>query len=252
VVSTEARKFIPVPISEVTLDYWVIPRREEYTDEGEVAKAQAKTEVLVAAIHNDTVSRYKDISKNSGIETDVFEIEVFSNIRSCFGHEISPVLLMDFGAAKTKLSVVDNGIVRVFHIINRGSIDISNGISKSMNMPFARAEELKRSIGLNGLGPDKNISDIARLSVDYIFSETNSIILNYEKKYNKVLSKVFLTGGGALIKGLPEVAAASFRSEVIIADPFGKTETPAFLAEILKGIGPEFSVATGLALRKLK
>ena len=252
IVSTEARKYIPVPVSEVSLDSWIIPRREEYTDEGELAKAQNKTEVLVAAIHNDTISRYKDILKNAQIETDVFEIEIFSNIRSCFGQEISPVLLIDFGASKTKLSIVENGIVRVFHIINRGSVDISNGISKSMNLPFVKAEELKRSIGLTGTGTDKNISDIARLSVDFIFSETNSIILNYEKKYNKALSKIFLAGGGVLIKGMAEAAVANFRSEVIIADPFGKTETPAFLAEILKGIGPEFSVATGLALRKLK
>ena len=252
IVSTEARKYIPVPISEVTLDWWVIPRQEEYTEEGDIAKAGNKTEVLVAVIHNDTISRYKDISRNSGLETDIFEIEIFSNIRSCFGHEISPVLLVDFGASKTKLSIIDNGIVRVFHIVNRGSFDISNGISKSMDLPFQKAEELKRSVGLTGTGNDKNISEIARLSVDYIFSETNSVILNYEKKYNKALSKVFLTGGGVLLKGIAEAATANFRSEVIIADPFGKTEAPAFLADILKGIGPEFSVATGLALRKLK
>jgi type IV pilus assembly protein PilM len=252
IVSTEARKFIPVPVSEVTLDSWIIPRREEYTEEGELAKAQNKTEVLVAAIHNETISRYKEILKTSSVEADVFEIEVFSNIRSCFDNEISPVLLIDFGASKTKLAIVENGIVRVFHIINRGSVDISNGISKSMNLPFQKAEELKRSIGLLGAGNDKNISDIARLSIDFIFSETNSIILNYEKKYNKALSKVYLTGGGVLIKGMAEAAAAKFRSEVIIADPFSRTETPAFLAEILKGIGPEFSIATGLALRKLK
>src|SRR3972149_1557347 len=110
IVSTEARKYIPVPVSEVSLDSWIIPRREEYTDEGELAKAQNKPEVLVAAIHNDTISRYKDILKNAQIETDVFEIEIFSNIRSCFGQEISPVLLIDFGASKTKLSIVENGI----------------------------------------------------------------------------------------------------------------------------------------------
>lgn len=252
IISTEARKYIPVPVSEVSLDWWIIPKRDEYTDEGEVAKTAPKTEVLVAAIHKDTIARYKDILKNAGLETDVFEIEIFSNIRSCFGHEISPVLLIDFGAAKTKLSIIDNGIIRVFHIVNRGSFDISNGISKSMNLPFEKAEERKRAVGLSGIGEDKNISDIARLSVDYIFSEANSVILDYEKKYSKALNKVFLTGGGVLLKGLPEAAATNFRSEVIIADPFAKTETPAFLTDILKGIGPEFSVATGLALRKLK
>ena len=51
IVSTEARKFIPVPVSEVSLDWWVIPRREDYAPEGEESKMGTKTEVLVAAIH---------------------------------------------------------------------------------------------------------------------------------------------------------------------------------------------------------
>jgi len=250
IISTEARKYIPVPISEVSLDWWIIPRQENYAEEA--PSAGKKTEVLVAAIHNETINRYKEILKTAGLQTDVFEIEIFSNIRSCFGHEISAVLLMDFGASKTKLSIIDNGIVRVFHIVNRGAYDISNGISKSLSLPFEKAEELKRQNGLLGEGDKRNITDIAKLSVDYIFSETNSVILNYEKKYNRALSKVFLTGGGALLKGMAEAAAGTFRSDVVLADPFSKTETPAFLGDILKSIGPEFSVALGLALRKLK
>jgi len=37
-----------------------------------------------------------------------------------------------------------------------------------------------------------------------------------------------------------------------LADPFGKTQAPAFLEAILKEAGPEFSVAVGLALRRLQ
>jgi Tfp pilus assembly PilM family ATPase len=60
------------------------------------------------------------------------------------------------------------------------------------------------------------------------------------------------TGGGATLKGFKELAAAKLSVEVRIADPFNKTEAPAFLADILKQIGPEFSVAVGLALRRLQ
>jgi type IV pilus assembly protein PilM len=251
VIATEARKFIPVPINEVSLDWWIIPRREEYTMENEVKK-EIKTEVLVAAVHKDTLARYMEILKLAGLQSDTFEIEIWSSIRSSFGHEVSPVLLLDFGASKAKLSIVDNGIVRVFHLVNRGSYDITSGIAKSLNLPFSRAEEMKRTIGLAGSGADQNIADTARLSVDYILSESAAVVLSYEKKYNKAISKVVLTGGGALLKGFADVAAGTFRSEVFSADPFSKTETPAFLGDILKGIGPEFSVACGLALRKLK
>ncbi len=270
IVPTEARKYIPVPISEVSIDWSVIPKKEEEgtleleDDSAKPADSEAKkTEVLVAAIHNDTLKRYKDALKQANLESDLFEIEIFSNIRASFGHEVSTVMLLDFGASKTKISIVDRGAIRGFHIVNRGSNSITSGISTSLGLPFSRAEELKREVGLLGLddpafaqgssgASKKNISDIARLSVDYILSEINSVVLNYEKKYNKAVSKVILTGGGSLLKGFLDVAAANFRSEVILADPFNKTEAPAFLENILKNIGPEFSVAVGLALRKLK
>ena len=259
IVPTEARKYIPVPINEVSLDWWAIPKKEESESsaaesaETEVKEAvMSKTEVLVAAIHNDTMKKYKEVSEQAHLEADTFEIEVWSNIRSTFGYEISAVLLVDFGASKTKLAIVDRGIIRSFHIINRGSVDISNGISKSMNVPFARAEELKREVGLAGTDDKKDVSEIALLSVGYIFSEANSVVLNYEKKENKAISKVILSGGGSLLKGFITAAGENFQCEVILADPFDKTEAPVFLSNILKSVGPEFSVATGLALRKLK
>jgi Tfp pilus assembly PilM family ATPase len=36
------------------------------------------------------------------------------------------------------------------------------------------------------------------------------------------------------------------------ADPFAHVQAPAFLEEVLKEAGPEFSVAVGVALRKLQ
>ena len=61
-----------------------------------------------------------------------------------------------------------------------------------------------------------------------------------------------LTGGGAALKGFREIAQTKLQAEVRIADPFGKTQPPHFLEQILKEAGPEFCVAVGLALRRLQ
>jgi type IV pilus assembly protein PilM len=254
VVPMEARKYIPVPISEVTLDWFVIPQEALAYDNdmsGSVVKApESKIEVLVVAIHNDTLIRYQEILKKTGIKSESFEMEIFSSIRSSFGHDLAPVLLMDFGASKTKLSIVEAGVVRLFHVVNRGSQDISSNIATSLGISFEEAEKLKRATGLDEK-ENKEASDIARLSVDYIFSETNSVVLAFEKKYNKNISKVVLTGGGSLMKGLLTYANSSFHTEVFYSNPFSKTEAPAFLQPILEVSGPEFAVAVGLALRQL-
>jgi len=157
---------------------------------------------------------------------------------------------MDFGASKTKISIVESGIVRLFHVVNRGSQDITRNISQSLAISFKEAENLKRKVGIDAT-VDPRVSEIARLSVDYIFSDTNSVVLAYEKKYNKNISKVILTGGGSRLRGLLEYAILSFHTEVVYSNPFSKIESPAFLEQVLETSGPEFSVAIGLALRQL-
>src|SRR3989339_15552 len=88
------------------------------------------------------------------------------------------------------------------------------------------------------------------IHIDYILSETNNVLLEYEKKYSRTISKVIFTGGGSLLKGLAEVAVNNFRAEIEIGHPFNKVNAPEFLRKVLETAGPEFAVALGLALRK--
>lgn len=253
IVPTEARKYIPVPITEVLLDYWVIPKQEESIfDKKDDFKVADKNEILAVAIHNDTINQYKEVLTQSKIINPIFELEIFSAMRSVMSNDLAPTLFIDFGASKTKLSVVEYGIVRNFHVIGRGSADITRAVSQSLGIPFETAEELKRTDGMLSSTSQTSIADIVTLSVNYIFSETSSVIFNYEKKTGKTISKIILSGGGSLLRGFFEAAQTHFSSEVILADPFSKVEAPAFLSPTLKSIGPEFSVALGVALRKLQ
>lgn len=256
IVSTEARKYIPVPITEVSLDYFVLPKKELSYEEANTPELSAPTndkmEVLVVAIQNDAISNLRSVVSETKITADFFEVEIFSSIRACFEHELSLVLLIDFGASRTKISLVEFGMVKGFHTINRGGADISDSISKSLSVPFAKAEEMKKEFGLYGNPVEKELADIIKTHVDYIFGETNNVLLGYEKKYNRTISKVILTGGGCLLKGLTEVATSNFRAEIEVGHPFAKVGAPAFLSKVLDTTGPEFAVAIGLALRKLQ
>lgn len=246
IVPTEARKYIPVPINEVALDWLAVPKSLEDGDE----PAKVKTEVLVTAIHNDTIARYSEIAKAAQLEAGPLEIEIFSSIRSSFNRELGSVLVADMGARSTKLAVVDRGMVRQFHAVNRGAVDITQSIAVSLNLPFDKAEAKKRDVGLTD--PTDPATEIIRSSLDYVLTEIQSVVLAYEKKYTKAIGKVILTGGGALLAGFPELARERLRADVLASTPFAKVETPAFLDDVLARIGPEFAVAVGLALRKLQ
>ncbi|OGI66240.1 hypothetical protein A3A95_02115 [Candidatus Nomurabacteria bacterium RIFCSPLOWO2_01_FULL_39_18] len=263
VIPTEARKYIPVPITEVSLDYFLMPKKEfsfeeanaDLTDEDKASlpkASQEKTNVLVVATQNDAVSRFRSIVSQSALSVSFFEIEIFSSIRANFEHELSPVLLIDFGASRTKLSFVEFGIIKSYHSVERGGADISLSISQSLGVSFSEAEKMKKEFGLFGNPTEKSLADTIKVHIDYIFSETNNVLLGYEKKYGQTISKVIFSGGGSLLKGLKEVATNNFRAEIAIGHPFNKVGAPEFLGKVLEAIGPEFAVAVGLALRRLQ
>jgi type IV pilus assembly protein PilM len=259
-VPLEARKYIPVPISEVTLDWSIVPKdlSPRDTDSPDIplypgAKPPTpKIEVLIVALHNETIAKYKDIVTKSALETSFFEIEIFSTMRSILDQETSPVMILDMGATSTKLYIIEKGILRGSHTVNKGSQSITTALSKSLGISMSDAEVLKREQGLMGVANGIGLKDIIVTTLAYIFGESNRVILDFEKKYNKNMSKVILVGGGSALKGIIDIAKTSFQTEVVAGDPFSKVVTPAFLENILRETGPEFAVAVGVALRRLQ
>ena len=266
-IPLEARKYIPVPISEVTLDWSIIPKSEAHPESLEdesaspsfpkINKVQSKKpaniDVLVVAIHNDTLSRYSDIVSKTNLSAGFFEIEIFSTMRSVIEENLQPIMIFDMGAATTKLFIVERGMLKVSHTVNHGAQNITMAIAKSFGIPEDRAEVMKRELGLSGKTADgSDIASAIMLTLEYIFEEANRIIINFEKKYNKSVNKVIMIGGGASLKGLNDVAKAGFQTEVVSGDPFAKVVTPAFLEAVLRQTGPQFAVAVGLALRRLQ
>ena len=257
-IPIEARKYIPVPISEVALDWYIIPKdKNPETDQNPSVSAdgkplQPKVEVLIVALHNDTITRYKDIVTKTGLLASFFEIEIFSTMRSVLDQEITPVLIVDMGATSTKLYIIERGILRSSHMVDRGSQNITDELSKALGISVTDAEVLKREKGLTGVTEGIDIKEIVTFSLNYIFSEASHFVLAYQKKYNKNVSKVVLVGGGSALKGVVDVAKLSFQTEVVGGDPFSKVVAPAFLEKVLRDTGPEFAVAVGVALRRLQ
>jgi type IV pilus assembly protein PilM len=256
IVPIEARKYIPVPISEVSLDWFIIPKMEDEDDIVQEVDGHAITfiDVLVVAIHNDVLNDYSTIVSLSALNTTFFEIEMFSTIRSVLNTEDAPfsTLVFDMGAAATKVYIVERGVVRESHTINKGSQDITLNIASALHIPIDAAEKLKRNYGLNTPDQDSKIKTIVDITLASIFGQTNSIMVNYGKRFNRVVTKVFLIGGGALLNGLQDQAQEKLGIPVLMADPFSRTEAPAFLQESLRQTGAAFATSVGLALRKIQ
>jgi type IV pilus assembly protein PilM len=257
-IPIEARKYIPVPISEVLLDWSVIPKEaKSYQSVDEQKPDQPgskieKTDVMIVAIHNDTVTKYQEIGAKTSLHAAFYEIEMFSTIRALLDQNSKSVMIMDIGAGSTKLYVVERGVIKNSHLINRGSQDITSALANALGITFAEAETLKRSTDISSPKADQKIVGTITVTLDYIFAEANQVLLSYEKRYNKTANQIMLIGGGALLQGILPMAKHSFQIEVAVGEPFSKVEAPAFLQNVLKSTNPEFSVAVGAALRMLQ
>ena len=266
-IPIEARKYIPVPISEVTLDWFVIPDedfsfKEDYDSDGQISKdsvkkkeGDKKMKVLLVAIHNDILNKYNEIINGTDLAIGFFEIEIFSAIRAVVEQSITPTMVIDMGARDTKLYIVEFGIIKSSHVINSGAQNITQTLSKSLNITIPKAEEFKRKAGvIESFGDNKIIDsrDVIIPALERIFTEANRVMTQYQQKNNKNIGNVILTGGGAIMKGILSVAEKYFETNIMLSNPFSKTKSPAFLEEILKEVGPGFAVAVGLALRRLQ
>jgi type IV pilus assembly protein PilM len=253
VIELEMRKYVPVPMSEVQLDWFVVPEAEPEQFAGDksapAAEQKGETiEVLLVAVHNDELALLKSVIDGAGLSANFYEIEIFSTIRAVVDEPVKPVMIIDVGAASTKTYVVEHGIVALSHAVSIGSQDITRSISVSSNISIAQAEAMKKKEGLGVGGALGN----TELVFSRIFSEVQRVLMQYETAHRKSITSIVLTGGGGITKELSAYAKKIFSIDVHVADPFAKTEAPAFMRTILETIGPEFAVAVGLALRKLE
>jgi type IV pilus assembly protein PilM len=249
-VPIEARKYIPVPMSQVTLDWFKIPKPE--AEEADAARRD-QTEVMIVAIHNETIDALSRVVEDAQLNASFFEIEMFSTIRSVIDpNEPTATMIIDVGAGATKAYIVERGVVRDSHSVPRGSQEITMNLAKSIGVTVDYAEKLKRNAGRNELQQDQKLKEIADLVYQPIWSEAMTFILAYQKRARAVVSRVILVGGGAMFPGLAATAQQKLGVEVLRADPFSKVYAPAFLQGVLRENGMSFAGAIGIALRKLE
>lgn len=246
IIELEARKYVPVPVSEVQLDWFEIP---EPLSEGQPPPETVK--VLIVAVHKDELALLNGVVTGASLAASFYEIEIFSTIRSVVNEPVKPVLVLDIGASATKVYVVAHGVVAFSHNIMQGGQDVTRAIATAHTLSTGQAEQLKKEYGFSA-GNDRYDRKTIELIFSRIFGEARRALMQYEQGSEKTVSTLVLTGGGGVTKELAAYAQNFFSIPVELADPFSKVEAPAFMRPVLAEIGPEFAVAVGLALRKLE
>ncbi len=242
-VKFEARRHVPLPLSEVTLD-WLI------TKKAPLGQSEEELEILLVVVPNSTINQYKKIIGLSGLEVLALEAEVFGLKRSLVKNNKKTIVLIDIGAQSTTCSIVDENILKVSHSFDIAGNDLTERLSKSFDLDYETAEQLKIKQGI--LKGERDTRKILTPMFDLMTAEIEKVTESFYQQAGKEVEMYILAGGSAFLPGLKEYFSRTFRREVKMANPFKQLTYPPALDQVLRELGPGFSVAVGMALKGLE
>jgi type IV pilus assembly protein PilM len=239
-VRVEARKYIPVPIADVMLDWADI-------DTGTAAGGM-KRDILLAAIQNDALKRFTSLMQMSELGQPPKEIECFSTIRAAHNAGDSFTAIVDIGATTTKLYITHDGLLQRMHRIPSGGTKLTEKIAEELKLTFEQAEDLKCSLRTDH--PQyAAVQKIATGQFGRVFKELTQVLREYESLMGIEVSDIALSGGASITPGLLSLLAQETNRHVSLLRPFEKVAYPAFMEDALVELGPLFATALGAALR---
>jgi type IV pilus assembly protein PilM len=207
-----------------------------------------RRDVLIAAIQNGALERFKVLMQFAGFNNPPTEIECFSAIRSLSNAKEPNTVVIDIGANSSKLYIAHEALLMRMHRVRAGGTIATRQIATALEIDFAEAEQKK----LTADRSDHDYADMKQVhnaSYERALREFNQVLREYEQKTGHEIDVVRLSGGGALFPGVDALLKDILDKDVEFANPFSKVAYPAFMEDTIKQIGPSFVVALGAALR---
>jgi len=251
----EARKYIPIPINEVVVDWSIIGIKNKKREDGVAKKsssipAQTIVEVFLAAVPKDETSRYQSIMKDAGLNLRALELENSALIRGLLGNDLSTTAIVNIGGRSTSIMIIDGGYERLSHSYEVGGFEITKSISRSLNISLQKAEELKKKFGFKET--NENIVREAMISlVDMMIFETKKTIGNYEEMHDKKVTRIILTGGLSHMPNFLDYFKKKLNRDVFFGNVFSRIIYDKNLTDAIPELGSIFSVSAGLAMRDI-
>jgi type IV pilus assembly protein PilM len=237
----EAKQYIPMPLDEVQMSYVPIGFNE----------AKNAPRVLLVAAPIKIIDIYINIGMLAGLETIAIETESVAMGRAMFRSTGKKNLVMlDFGANSTDMSIMSNGYMVFSQSIAIGSDSLTQAIVNKFNFEYSRAEEFKRNYGVVENVLEGKIHEVLSPIIESIMVEVRRGVEFYKNKtLTAAPADYVLNGDGALLPGLADYVAKSLGVNAQIASPWTNIKIDPKFKDIVAKSGPSYSVAMGLALK---
>ena len=236
----EMEKYIPFKKDQINYDFAVLKRN----------KNTGKMLVLIAAAKKDMVENKTSLCRSLGYYPsfiDVCPLAVANYFEFAKNIKDGVCAVVNLGAAVSSVDIIEDGLLVLSRDIFIGGDDFTKRISEFINKDIKTAEEIKI----------KSLDDNLIQSLEPVFNnlarELRASFDFYETQENRLIDKIFITGGTAELKGLIEFLKHSLGHdiELITFDTDRLRLRPSLDSELFKENFNFFTIALGMALRDL-
>ena len=252
----EAENYIPYPLETVYVDSEFVVPIKDHLDHADV---------LLASLPKTTVDSYVQVFGKAGLVPQVLEIESLAVARALVPRGVSlvPILLVDLGATRTSFLVFAGHSLRFTASIPIASRQFTLAVSKTLEVDLLRAEELKKTYGLERRGKSEggqvfealihSMVDLVEQIKKYMEYYVSHATHQHLPEEERVIQQVFLAGGGANLPGLPAFLESELNTKVGTGDPWVNIASKPFheLPPLPFEESLRYTTALGLALRGL-
>ncbi|MBN2015751.1 type IV pilus assembly protein PilM [Candidatus Dojkabacteria bacterium] len=250
----EAKKYVPIPIDEVRIDWIFLGERN--------IDGQPHLDVFLIAAPNNLIERYIKVMKYAGIEPIGIETESISTTRALWwptqmgvkdadSQESSSVMILDFGANSTDLSVVQAGSLLFSQSLVTGSDALTKALASDFGLDVQQAEEYKRNYGLDETQLEGKIANSLKPVMQVITNEARKTLDFFKSRFEKSTPRrLLLVGDGAKLPGILTFMATELGIEAALADPFANVAVSKNVESKFQQISSVgYCVALGLSLK---
>jgi cell division protein FtsA len=200
----------------------------------------------------------------AGVRVDDTVLEPLASAEACFTQDERELgsCLLDIGGGTTELIALSGGVVRHTAAIPVGGDHFTNDLAVGLRTPIPEAEKIKREhacvfralvtsddpIEIASVGDRPPRTVYSRMLADIVEPRAQELLMLVRDELrrggveNQIPAGLVLTGGGAQLRGLCELAEKIFNLPVRVAVPRG-------LAGMSEEVSrPEYAAAVGLVL----
>lgn len=214
-IKWEAEQFVPVPVSEVELDFSIV-------SESSKQASDKKMLVYLVAAPKKYLQSMVDFMISLGLEPIAVESEMVAVTRALtYGIDSGTSLIVHMGAMSCVLAIVDKGALTFSYVTESGGVALTRALAQSLSLPLPQAEEYKRTYGLDSTQLEGKVRTGLLLILDSVVSEMRKAMEFHLSTYKTRVNKIILSGGGAYLPQLPNHLSEVFGGiEVVVGDPF--------------------------------